>query len=140
MKQVIAWVERPPIPSGSGPFAWPLLRLVGLYYSSWEYEETVARLVAASEQGVNPVDDYKTSVTFSGTFRGDPFRLYDWKGDRLLHVGGSRRFNLRGFQDALTRVLAAVEPSPYAAHEKFDRLRTYGWPLRSVGVGSASIQ
>ena len=102
--------------------------LRGYYESPWMFEETVARLASASGQPAATSDGYKTSVEFTGTFKGHSFALYDYKEDRAIHIGGGDQLNLAGLVDALNTQLASVEPTPYSAKEYYDQRRGHGWP------------
>lgn len=80
------------------------------------FEETVARLAGLSGQTPAALaDGDKTSVEFEGTFDGQPFTLYDYKGGSGLHVGGSDDLDLHGLLGALTTAVRAAQPVPYMA-------------------------
>lgn len=96
----------------------------------YSFAETVARLKTLSGQDPTTAGDgYKTSVEFSGTFKGQPFTLYDYKGDRSLHVGGTSALDVAGLLAALRVGLGMVVPSPYSATERYDDVdgHTHGW-------------
>jgi hypothetical protein len=104
--------------------------LRGYFESPWVFEETVARLVAASGQlGTESGDKYKISVQFIGRFLGQPFSLYDYKEDREIHVGVWPDFPLAEFCEALLKLLSEVEPMPYEAREHYDLERWHRWPM-----------
>lgn len=108
------------------PFSTSSLR--GYFHGPWSFEETVARIAAASGQPVQSDDDYKTSVSFEGTFNGQRFTLYDYKEDREIHVGGSAWLDVDGLCDALKTALANVTPQPYAAPEFYDEKQGHSFP------------
>lgn len=89
--------------------------------AGWAFEETVARLLAASEQDAMAAGDgYKVSVEFTGRFNGQVFSLYDYKGGGQVHIGGHDALDVRGLVAALDAALAAVEPKPYRATVHYD--------------------
>lgn len=82
----------------------------------WSFEETVARLKTLSGQEPGDrADRDKTSVEFNGTFGGKVFTLYDYKGDRTIHIGGNGDLDVASLRDALRRALDGVRPSAYEA-------------------------
>jgi hypothetical protein len=111
-----------------GPFESSWLR--AYYESPWSFEETVARLITASGQPARSDDDYKTSVSFEGTYYGRRFTLYDYKESRNIHIGGNNELNVTGLVAALNRELAAVEPTPYEAKEYYDERISHSFPVQ----------
>ena len=98
---------------------------------SFEFEETVARLLTASGQDATEQGDgYKVSVEFVGTFEGHVFTLYDYKEDREIHVGGHPELNVRGLLDALKVLLDGVPPTPYKTTEHYDERVGHSWPVK----------
>ena len=95
--------------------------LQGYLQMPWGFEETVARVLAltgqsAQEQG----DGYKLSVEFRGVLDGQVFTLYDYKGDRELHIGGRTGLQVSRLNETVVGVLKAVTPQPYQATEHYD--------------------
>ncbi|HET9024810.1 MAG TPA: hypothetical protein VFN64_09575 [Burkholderiaceae bacterium] len=66
-------------------------------------------------------------MQFVGTFKGQPFALYDWKGGRELHVGGNAGLDVDGLCAAVVAQLRTVAPTPYEATEHYDGTATHGW-------------
>jgi len=88
------------------------------------FEETVAKLITLSGQDpTERSDGYKTSVEFVGTYKGEAFTLYDYKGDHRLHIGGRGDLNLRAFILTLQDELKNVVPTPYTAKQYYDEVR-----------------
>lgn len=84
--------------------------------TSTTFAETVAKLATISGQTpADLADGDKTSVEFVGTFKGEPFTLYDYKGGAMIHIGGSGRLDVDGLIAELLTALAAAEPTPYTA-------------------------
>lgn len=108
------------------PFSESSLR--GYYDSPYSFEETVARVHAASGQPVRSTDDYKTSVCFEGTYKGAYFRVYDYKEDRELHIGGGSDLDVRGLLIALASAVERAEPKAYTAKEYYNKCKGYQWP------------
>ncbi len=94
--------------------------LRGYFKSPWSFEETTARLITASGQPAKSSDGYKTSVEFSGTFNGQVFTLYDYKGGDAFHIGGHHELDVTALQTALVDALRAVVPTPYTARRFYD--------------------
>lgn len=105
--------------------------LRGYYHSPWGFEETVARIAAASGQPVKSFDQYKSSVDFAGVFKGERFTLYDYKEGCEIHIGGSDALDLAGLIAELTPALSVVEPQPYEAEEYYEERRGHGWPKKN---------
>jgi len=103
--------------------------LRGYFEPPYTFEETVARLVALSGQSpADRSDGYKTSVEFVGHFKGQVFTLYDYKGDRSLHVGGTSALDVDGLRQALIVELATIAPVAYSAIEYYECAgRRHGW-------------
>jgi hypothetical protein len=90
----------------------------------YRFEELVARLRGASSQDpTTHTDGYKTSVEFVGAFNGQPFSLYDYKGDMTVHIGGTDRLNVEALKAALLDAVNAAEPVAYEATLHYDELR-----------------
>lgn len=81
----------------------------------WAFEELVARVKALSGVEIIGGDDDKTSVEFTGVFDGHVFTLYDYKGDRTLHIGGRGGLDVDGLKAVLVAQLAKVAPAAYTA-------------------------
>lgn len=81
--------------------------LRGYLDAPYEFEELVDRLVAISDQRPDSPHE-KTTVHFSGTFAGHVFTLYDYKGDRAIHIGGTRHLDVDGLRADLLARLAGV--------------------------------
>lgn len=77
-------------------------------------------------------DEYKVSVEFEGTFQGQPFTLYDYKGDMQLHIGGRAGLQAARLIDTLTTLIIDAEPTPYTAILRYDDLngQTHSYPAR----------
>lgn len=88
--------------------------LRGYLDTPWSFEETVARLLALAPDGAVEYDiDGKVAVEVTGTFRGEPFSVYDWKGSRgQLHLGGHRSLDVLDLGPALVAALETVTPRP----------------------------
>ena len=88
----------------------------------FSFEETVARLITLSGQAPETMntDAYKVSVEFTGTFNGHTFTLYDYKGDRALHIGGRDGLPVKALILWLTEALQGVQPTDYTATEHYD--------------------
>tara|TARA_R110002020_G_scaffold397276_1_gene607391 strand:- start:1345 stop:1797 length:453 start_codon:yes stop_codon:yes gene_type:complete len=91
--------------------------------SNWtiSFEELVARLITLSEQDpTTQTDYYKTSVEFVGTYKGEAFTIYDYKGDMQLHIGGTDRLDTPSLIQHLRDTLYTCSPTPYTAQIHYD--------------------
>ena len=85
------------------------------------FQETVARLITLSGQDpTTQTDEYKTSVEFNGSYNGAMFTLYDYKGDREIHIGGTDALDVAGLRAELDAQLLDAEPTNYVATERYD--------------------
>lgn len=95
----------------------------------WPFEETVARILAVSHQPIfDQTDRCKMSFEARGKFEGSVFTLYDYKGDRRIHVGGPADLKVEDLKKALRQVLADPTPVPYEARIHYSQGETYQWP------------
>ena len=95
----------------------------------WPFEEAVARILAVSHQRIfEQTDRYKMSFEARGKFEGSVFTLYDYKGDRRVHIGGPANLQVEDLKEALRVVLADAAPVPYEAHIHYSQGETYRWP------------
>ena len=95
----------------------------------WPFEETVARILAASRQPIfEQTDRCKMSFEARGKFEGSAFTLYDYKEDRRIHIGGPADLQVEELKAALRPVLAHATPAPYEARIHYGRGGTYRWP------------
>ena len=54
-------------------------------------------------------DDEKITVMFIGTFKGEPFTLYDYRGDRTFHIGGHDTLDVVGLTEKLRGLLVTYK-------------------------------
>jgi len=94
----------------------------------WSFEETVARILTASGQPIfDQRDCCKQSFEAMGKFKGGVFTLYDYKGDKCIHIGGRGSLKVQELKDALQQVLAHANPTPYEAQIHYGQGGTYRW-------------
>ena len=92
--------------------------LQGYWNSPYTFVETVARLITVS--GQKPVvDGYKCTVDFHGTYQGQVFTLYDYKGDYCFHIGARSAIDLEELTKVLDEEIADAEPTPYEASSDY---------------------
>ena len=98
----------------------------------WSFEETIARLLGAGFERLDVDGDGKVSIEFIGSFGGQTFTLYDYKGDRALHIGWDG-LDVDGLNAALVALLMTATPVPYTATERYDECDglTHGWRPQS---------
>lgn len=56
--------------------------------------QKVALALASGQPGNTRDGDGKVTVEFTGACDGQPFTLYDYKGDRAFHIGGTDKLDL----------------------------------------------
>lgn len=82
--------------------------------ASLSFEKIVACLYEMSGQPIfQQGDDYKMIFCVNGTFDGEPFSLYDWKGDRSVHIGGRDTLNADGLIKELLRLIMITTPKKF---------------------------
>ena len=92
--------------------------LQGYWNPPYTFVETVARLITVS--GQKPVvDGYKCTVDFHGTYEGQVFTLYDYKGDYRIHIGARSAIDLEELTKVLEEEIADAEPTPYEASSDY---------------------
>lgn len=98
------------------------------------FAEWVARLVTLSNGKGRFGDFGKSSFEFQGTFNGEVFTLYDYKGDQSLHIGGNPAIlDVVHFRRTLWKALAEVTtltPFQTQCNEYHDKL--WGYPDPAV--------
>lgn len=104
--------------------------LQGYLKTPYRFEELVARLITLSGQPAKSFDEYKTSVQFTGLFRGHVFTLYDYKEDAAIHIGATSRAHVADLPAVLQPLLAAVVPTPYDVPTFYDRKQPHRFPVR----------
>jgi len=82
--------------------------------ASLSFEKIVACLYEMSGQDIfQQGDDYKMIFCVNGTYDGEPFTLYDWKGDRSVHIGGRDTLNADGLIKELLRLIMITVPKKF---------------------------
>lgn len=92
---------------------------VGYVQTPWEFEEAVRRLRRIGTDIAKGHD--KVTVQIPGKFNGVPFQLYDYKGDRTLHVGGPSTLDVAGLQAELVERMQAAGSDGSVRHESLIR-------------------
>ena len=67
------------------------------------------------EQG----DDYKVTFEALGTYKGHAFALYDYKGDKCVHIGGTKHLDTKGLVKELLKMISNTEPKKFKAKCKY---------------------
>jgi hypothetical protein len=102
--------------------------------------EWVARLITLSGQPVTPEDDEgKLSCEFGGTYKDQVFRLYDYKGDESIHIGGNPdMLDLVGLRKTLwQQVRESVKPTPFQAITSYHDEIAWGYPAAAAATVDA---
>ncbi len=69
------------------------------------FQELRDRLALLSGQAITTFLDGKCGFYFVGTFEGEPFTLYDYNRDNLLHIGGRDALNIGGLTQYLRLIV-----------------------------------
>lgn len=81
---------------------------------TWAFENVLARLNSISNQVIFDDGNFdKSSFTVKGTYKGEFFDLYDYKGDKCIHVGGSQQLDVVGLVAELKELISKAEPKPF---------------------------
>ena len=95
---------------------------LNLGLDQFSFEELVGKLYTLSQQEIfENSDQYKSSFFVSGMFKDQPFDLYDYKADRMIHVGGNDSLDIPGLFKALNSALVEVNPKSYLATLHYDK-------------------
>ena len=94
-----------------------------LYVPSYKYKDVVRALELLGKL-VNeniysfgdcscPMDEAcecmgKSTFNFIGTYKGEPFAIYDWKRDGFIHIGGSGALNLEELIQLITEAIILI--------------------------------
>lgn len=95
------------------------------------FEEVVARLYNLSDQEIfDKTDKYKVSFDIHGSYKGNVFTLYDYKGDNMIHIGGKDGLDVKGLKKELIKLIKKSVPKPYIAKLYYDGYegKTYQYP------------
>lgn len=85
------------------------------------FEEIVARLYNLSNQEIfQQGDGYKLSFEVFGTYKGEIFTLYDYKGEFDIHIGGSENLDINGLRKELDDMIMQSKSKPYNAKTHYD--------------------
>ena len=69
----------------------------------------------------NDYCDYnKLSFCLYGTYKGEPFDLYDWKCDCSIHIGGTENLDIHGLCDELHEIIKNTQPLSYKMNCHYD--------------------
>lgn len=81
---------------------------------SWTFENIVARIHNLSDQDIfNQGDEDKLSFELLGTYKKQPFTLYDWKGDKCVHIGGNDDLDVNGLKTELLELVKNAKPKSF---------------------------
>jgi hypothetical protein len=106
-------------------------RAISSYYPNlWRYnqmtfEGIVGRLYHVANYDIfekTNRDTWKTSFQIVGMYKGKIFTLYDYEGDRMIHIGGHHgEINVENFTKDLIQLINATKPLSYEASSGFIR-------------------
>ena len=89
--------------------------------NSLTFEKIIACLyqITKSNQNMFEQIDYKSTFSVSGTYKGMSFVLYDYKGDKCIHIGGTKLLDVRGLVNEMLYLVQQTKP------KKFKTICTY---------------
>lgn len=96
---------------------------------NWKFEEIIARLYTLGKRSGQSIfgGEYRSTFEITGTYKTIPFCLYDWCGDRGIHIGGSDELDVTGLIEELVKVIEMTEPTPFRAKSPYsDEIYSYG--------------
>jgi len=95
---------------------------------SWTFENVLARLNRIANQVIFDDGNFdKSSFTANGTYKGEFFNLYDYKGDKSIHVGGGDKLDVQGLVSELKVLINKAEPKPFNCICSYTH-RKYSYP------------
>lgn len=99
---------------------------------SWTFQNIIGRINNLSNQNIfGQSDEEKLSFSLDGTYKNEPFNLYDWKGDKCVHIGGNDKLDVEGLRTELIELIKKTEPKSYTAICYYDG-RKYSYKDKTV--------
>jgi hypothetical protein len=99
-----------------------------VYDKTWTFERILAGINAIANQVIFDDGNFdKSSFTAEGTYKGKYFSLYDYKGDRSIHVGGGNELDVKGLVDELNKLIKLAEPKPFSCRCSYTNAK-YRYP------------
>ena len=105
-------------------FAYP-----GVYYNTalvdptWKFEDVLARLITIGKEHGQDIfkqcDDQKSIFKLEGTYKGEVFTLYDYKGNAGVNIGGTNQLDVAGLVPALVDVIRKTKPTAFTAQSPY---------------------
>lgn len=86
------------------------------------FEEIVARLNNLTNKEIFGNFD-KCSFILQGKFKNKYFRLYDYKSDNCVHIGGDHGLNVKELVDELDVLITNTQPKSFTAKYYYDDTR-----------------
>jgi hypothetical protein len=84
--------------------------------ATWTFEMVLARLNSIANQIIFDDGNFdKSSFKVNGTFKGQFFDLYDYKGDRCVHIGGGADLDVNGLIAELSGLVKEAQPKPFTS-------------------------
>ena len=82
--------------------------------SNWTFENVLARLNTIANQVIFDDGNFdKSSFEVRGTYKGEFFDLYDYKGNRSVNIGGGRNLDVNGLVLELQDLINHAQPTPF---------------------------
>jgi hypothetical protein len=96
--------------------------------SSWTFESVLARLNSIANQVIFDDGNFdKSCFEINGTYKGQFFRLYDYREDRCVHIGGGPELDVDGLIAELNELIKAAVPKPFTCRSSYRNAR-YSYP------------
>lgn len=103
-----------------------------MLHNYYTFEAAVARLYQLAGYNIfEKTDGEKSSFGITGQFNGKIFTLYDYKGDRRIHIGGYPDLDadIYSLQKLLLEMMANITPKNFEATSPYTG-ETYSWPVK----------
>ena len=94
----------------------------GMLSTKLPFERSVALIYEISGQKIfENGDGYKLTFHVFGKYKGQVFTLYDYKGDKDIHIGGFEELDVDGLNDELIKIMEKgnINPKKFKAVCKY---------------------
>ena len=93
--------------------------LLAYLHTEFPFEETVARLYNLSDQDIFAYQEEKCIFELMGKYDGEPFSLYDYKGDQRIHIGGRDTLDVTELSKHLVKLVNKTKPKFFTARSVY---------------------
>lgn len=94
-----------------------------LFDPTWGFEDIVARLITLGKRNGQDIfkqtDEEKCMFELEGTYKGEVFTLYDYKGNGGVNIGGTDRLDVIGLSNALADIIKVTLATKFKEHSPY---------------------